>query len=364
MKTLVKNKVTLPENQTGRVIYLDILKTIAIMGVLLIHITSRGFTSYDILSIDYFISGLISCAVRFSVPVFVMVSGALFLNENKEITVRKIFCVYIPRILAALILFALFYEALPVFVKFLTTGVIEKALIDNAIYNLTNFNTHFHLYYLYIIIIIYMLVPVIKIFLKSASKRNIEYLILFMFAFAIFMPMVKTFYPFSRLQGGMTNQYMINLTYGMLFYFLLGHYLNKYTLNRKTENIIIVLGIVSAVATFLLTAGESLHNGEFAGKYIEAMTINVSLMASGLFLLIKRSESKIKSGKFFAFISKASFLIYLIHDFYNMILELMGLTLTSFTPILSIPILLVSVMTLSILTYLILRKIPGINKIL
>ena len=74
MNTLTLNNVALPEKRTGRVIYLDILKTIAIIGVLLIHITSRGYTSFEFLSFDYLVSVFFNSVVRFSVPVFVMVS--------------------------------------------------------------------------------------------------------------------------------------------------------------------------------------------------------------------------------------------------------------------------------------------------
>ena len=357
MKTIVKND-TLPK--TGRVLYLDLLKTVAIISVLIIHITSQAFTLYSPFSFNYNFSVFISSMARFAVPVFVMVSGALFLDTKKDIPLKNIFKVYILRIIYALIIFALFYECIPVLLTFIKTGVAEKQLINNAILNILNLNTHFHLYYLYIIILIYMLVPPIKIFLKSAERKNIEYILLFLFSFSILMPFLKTVYPFSILSGGITNQYIINLTYGMLFYFILGHYLSSYNLSRKTENIIITLGVISVFITFLSTAFEN----EFTGKHLEAMTINVCFMSMAVFLTCKRYAKNIKNGKCISFISKASFTVYLIHDFYNIIFRELGLSMLIFSPVFSIPLMLILVFGFSVFTYLILRKIPLINKIL
>ncbi len=345
-----------------RVLYLDILKTIAIFGVLIIHITAEGFTNLS--GGEYVFSGIVSCLVRFSVPVFVMVSGALFLNKNKIVTVKKIYTSYIPRILWALVIFSVFYELVPVFITFVKTGIIDKSLMEAGFFNLIHLNTHYHLYYLYIIVIIYMLVPVVKVFLKSATRNNILYLILFMLAFSIVMPNLKGIYPFSKINGGMTNQYMINLTYGMLLYFLSGHYLSEYELDSKKKLAIYVLGIAGAVFTAAATLTEQGRYGAFIGKYIEAMSINVFFMSIALFVFIKNISVKVKKGSFFVFISKASFLIYLIHDFYNILLRELGIYLIAFPVYLSIPILFLLVLSLSLITYLIVRKIPLINKIL
>ncbi len=364
MNTILTKDSTLPKTNTGRVVYLDILKTIAIIGVLLIHITSRGFSSFEFLNFDYLVSAFVNSTVRFSVPVFIMVSGTLFLNEKKEIPIRKMYSKYVLRIIIALIIFACFYEFCDLLIGYFKTGVFEKALIEKGIENLLYLNTHFHLYYLYIIVIIYMLVPVMKVFLKSATRRDFEYLLGFLYLFAVIMPCFKSFFHFEFIGSGMTAQYMINLTYGMLFYFLLGHYLNKYTLKRKTENAIIITGVISSVATFLLTVFETKIYGQFNGIFIEAMTVNVSLIASGLFIFVKRISQYVKNGKIFVLFSNASFLIYLIHDFYNIVLDKLGLNLTTYPAIISIPMLLVLVFGMSYITYLILRKIPFLNKIL
>lgn len=48
--------------------------------------------------------------MMWAVPCFVMVSGALLLDSAREVTYRKIFRKYIPRVLAALVLFSAVFQ--------------------------------------------------------------------------------------------------------------------------------------------------------------------------------------------------------------------------------------------------------------
>ena len=115
-----------------RCIYIDFIKTVAIISVLAIHASAPGFTSYDFKNINYIVSVLYGSLVRFAVPVFIMSSGAIFLNEEKEITIKKIYKKYIPRIIAALLLFTLFYESVPLLFTYIKTGIIDKGLFKNG----------------------------------------------------------------------------------------------------------------------------------------------------------------------------------------------------------------------------------------
>lgn len=79
----------------------DMLKTIAIIGVLLIHVSSSGLT-HPIGSSDWFSALLYGCLARASVPLFLMCSGALMLDKDRQYPVRKILTHNLPHILVAL----------------------------------------------------------------------------------------------------------------------------------------------------------------------------------------------------------------------------------------------------------------------
>ena len=344
-----------------RCIYIDFIKTVAIISVLAIHASAPGFTSYDFKNINYIVSVLYGSLVRFAVPVFIMSSGAIFLNEEKEITIKNIYKKYIPRIIAALLLFALFYESVPLIFTYIKTGIIDKGLFKNGITNLFTLNTHFHLYYLYIIVILYALTPVLKSFLKGADKKREEYLIVFLFIFSSLVPFLRNLFSLNNF-GGMTTQYDINLTYGMLLYFLLGHYFSKYDVKEKVYKLIIFGGILGFIITFFGTIIMSQVKNYSCQLFLEGMYPNIFLMAVAIFNFSKYHN--FKHEKIYVNISKSSFLIYLIHDFYNIVFRSIGLSIDIIPAVFSIPLLVIINFVLSYITYLIAKRIPLLNKII
>lgn len=363
------NTTTKPLNKNialSRSIYIDLIKTIAIICVIIIHTTSLSFTGFKVMSANYFFTAFLSCATRIAVPLFVMCSGAVFLNMSKEIPTKKIYKTYIPRLLASLIIFALFYEGVDILFSYLATGVFDISVIKACINNLLTFSTHFHLYYLYIIIFIYCLVPIIRVYLKSATQKDLKYLLTFLFITASVLPFLRCFFPLNRYFGSMTLQYSLNLTYGMLVYFMSGHYLNTYEISKKAFKITSILGILGVIVTFGGTTLHTIKNGYLTESFISAMTPFVLFSACAVFIGIKKSSSKIHSEKItkvITYISKSSFCIYLIHHFYIMVLERLGLTIFAFTPFLSLPLVVILTFLLSVATYVVLSKVPLLRKI-
>jgi len=73
-------------NSDNRIIYFDVLRIIAAFAVVFSHVSSQRF--HDCFPSDEWITRMIYDAFgRWSVPVFVMISGALFLDECKKINI-------------------------------------------------------------------------------------------------------------------------------------------------------------------------------------------------------------------------------------------------------------------------------------
>ncbi|MBQ8540886.1 MAG: acyltransferase family protein [Clostridia bacterium] len=352
-------------DNSKRIIYIDVLKAIAIFSVIVIHTTVKGIMTYPIWSAEYCFTLFFSSLARFAVPIFVMCSGILFLNMEKGITTRSIYAKYIPRIVSALVVFALFYALFMLILGKAETGVFDLFYIQSTIKNLLTFNTHYHLYYLYIIIIIYALTPILRTYMKSATEKNILYLIGFLFTFFILVPFIRSFYPFNTYFTGMTTQYHINSIYGMLLYFVAGHYLNTYDINKKLRNALIILGIVGVGVTFFGTALMSYKCCYLYELFLGANTPNVFFSAIGLFLLVKNIRIKSRAVEnAVVFISKSSFCIYLIHDAFLTLFAFFKFDILSITPFISLPLLVLAIFASSVVVYLILRKIPLISKII
>lgn len=66
-----------------RILYLDILKGVSIFFVIMLHMSGPCVCEESLGSTYWWIGNILDSICRFTVPVFVMVSGALFLNPSK-----------------------------------------------------------------------------------------------------------------------------------------------------------------------------------------------------------------------------------------------------------------------------------------
>lgn len=73
-----------------RILYLDILKIISCIAVVMIHVTADGFKYMNIHSASWSVVTIFNIVVRFAVSVFVMASGAVFLNPDKKLEVKEL----------------------------------------------------------------------------------------------------------------------------------------------------------------------------------------------------------------------------------------------------------------------------------
>ncbi|WP_244648285.1 acyltransferase [Ruminiclostridium herbifermentans] len=372
-----EGKLEVPNKASNnRVAFVDTLKLLAILGVITIHISATPLTSLEIASLDWYVALFFGSIIRWAVPIFLMCSGVLFLKDDKVITTKQIFTKYLFRILCALFVWAAFYEAIDILKVFNRIGYIDYDIIYKSIKKILLFNTKSHLYYLYIVILIYSLLPIIRVFTGTASKSQIEYLIIAWLVLGIVLPFVIQFRPFSLIRG-MVRQYPISMVYSAIGYFVLGHYMNKYTLKRWTNYLIYFLGVIGFLVTLWGTAFSSIANNSVYTLYLEGMSPNVAAMAAAIFLLVKNLNSREYQGmemgsgtgrgvkrKVISYISKGSFCIYLVHIAIIDLLRALKLTFSGENTLITIPLLVFAVLMLSLGVYFILSKIPVVKRYL
>lgn len=80
----------------GRISYLDSTRVIAILAVVLLHCSVMFL---DASGMDYIVGSILNNITRFGVPCFVMISGALFLDERRKINLRSVYGKYIKDII-------------------------------------------------------------------------------------------------------------------------------------------------------------------------------------------------------------------------------------------------------------------------
>ena len=85
------------------IIYMDFMRVICIFLMVLVHVAAT--VNHDVPEGSFYWNVLttIQCAFHFPVPIFLMISGALFLNPEKEINITRLYKKNILRMVTALI---------------------------------------------------------------------------------------------------------------------------------------------------------------------------------------------------------------------------------------------------------------------
>ena len=376
---------------------IDIIKTIAIVGVITIHSCYEGY-GYPIGSFNWLSTLFFGSLTRASVPLFLMCSGVLLLDTEKDITIRKIYSKNMLRIVAALFFWAIAYK---IFILAVFQGYSINAL-PQILKEVLVFKHESHLYYLHIMIIVYAFVPITRIIIRNANQRELQYILGVWFVLGIVYPLAKRFWPFTLLTG-IPTQWLINMTYSSIGYGVLGYYLHKYA--KSSKLIYAVFSCVGFLGVFIGTWIGSVNNATLYQVFFEGMSPFVAFMAIGIFGLVRciktfntssisnmpeasleikntlleanisetsatKDERNNKKSmgtifkRIFTSISKASFCIYLVHKFFIYIFDLNGLKVSILPAFLSIPLLVSANLICSVIVYFVLSRIPVVNKYL
>ena len=94
-------------NLKDRTVYFDYLRVFAAFAVIIIHTAAQNWYSVDVNSFEWQVLNFYDAIVRWGVPVFVMISGSLFLG--KEIPLKKIYAKYILRMAISFIVWSVVY---------------------------------------------------------------------------------------------------------------------------------------------------------------------------------------------------------------------------------------------------------------
>ncbi len=332
-----------------RVGYLDFLRVISIIGVIIIHVTASIWSKVPINGDEWIITCFYNTIIRWAVPILIMISGALFLS--KELDINKLFKKNIKRLIIAFIFWSSIYAIFD-YLK----GYNLKTVIYSFI------TGHYHMWYLFMIIGLYLLVPVLKQIITS--KKITKYLLLITLIFGIVIPewidIISMYYiGLTSILKEIINNISFLTSLGYVFYFILGYYLYTYNLSKKKTILIHILGLITVIITILLTIILSIKYHKPIGLFSANLTINMAIISTSIFLLAK---SHFKYNIFIEKLSKYTFGIYLIHPLVLEIFALYGITPLIIHPIISVPIITISVFILSYLLTYIISHIKGINK--
>lgn len=238
-------------------------------------------------------------------------------------------------------------------------GVLSWGGVWAALVSAARGNTYRHLWVLYPLVGLYLVHPVIHRFTSSASRGEVRYFLALCFLFANLLPLWAAFHPDS-VAAAQLERLRVHLVLGWVGCYVGGWYLRHYTIGRAPEFIIYILGILGLVLTLM---GPRLIGGSRELWYLYTSP-NVVLTATAFCTLFRYvlgiSEERSRRRAVYQ-VGCYAFGIYLVHQIWVLVFQWFGISLLSFTPVLSVPVFALVFFLLSLPFAWLLYLIPGVG---
>ena len=348
-----------------RIFYLDVLRVLAIILVILSHVCKTFARNFPIGSFKWMFAASFADIAVMGVPIFLMISGALLLGRDytlSDFMKRRFSRILIPFIFWALLL--------PIF----------KMMFLGGAWTLDSYIEMFFLkqyWFIWMLIGVYLLVPILNSFIKEFELKGLIYLIIIWF---IAMLLLRDF-SITILERLLVARSLAwkEIFAGFFGFLPLGYYLSvkKFKLTDKQMTLIgLIVFIVFTLINLIYTMTVSPENNSLS--YFGYRQWVSTIQSIGLFIFIKyfsqycentNGSFKNKIYSFFkdTFVSKIIFSIsvcsygmYLTHYFWLYPLEYLS---NNIFPIFTRnPVLLIGVLgflvLMSWITVLVFSKIP------
>lgn len=180
--------------ERSRECFLDRLRVLATCAVVMLHTVTGVMDNMDMSAypLEWTVFLVAMDWLIWCVPIFVMISGYLFLAPDREITFRQILTKYCRRIVLALFLFGVPYACLELSVQ---GGGLRAEMLWQAVVMVLTGRSWSHMWYLYLILLLYLVTPALRFVLAKMPRLLIYLLLAILFAGGSIMPFI------GRLQG-------------------------------------------------------------------------------------------------------------------------------------------------------------------
>ncbi len=346
--------MTTSPHSARRNVGFDLLRTLACFMVVLLHASSQLWYMTAVTDSRWVAMHIWNTATRGAVPVFFMISGALFLGGGYP--GRKLWRKNIPHLVVVYIIWSLFYGVdnmtIPGFLEN-PMGVIGQALAGR-----------YHLWFLPAMIGIYLVLPALYGAVHYDNGRALKPLL---WVFGLFGILSGTIIGLEGILPGELVLAARKITPELCSY--CGYFILGYALSRidpaRLRRWPLLVGFFGTVAiTALAGVLYSRHVGVATALMHDRFTVSSCAMAVCLFLLFRtvKLSADTRTARVMRRLSGCTLGVYLLHPFVLDVLYKFGFHTEIAHAAVAVPVVAVVVAAISLGIVALLRLIPGAGK--
>jgi len=321
-----------------RIKYFDALRAWAAVAVVVIHAAAPDWGSLPPTDLQWQAVNIYDGLARWSVPIFFMVSGALFLDPQREITTESVYRKSLPRLLYAFLPWSVFYALLERTGD--GAGAVALAIVVG----------HDHMWFLWALAGLYAAAPLLR---PIAANRSLaRYFVWLGLVVTSALPLLAAV-PGPDVVG-LPIVTAMQLSFGYALYFMLGHLLATTQRPMRLAWLWTLLGVAATIAG---TSVWSVLSGEPIDVLYDYLMPPVVLASIGVFAAARRRHDRGRST-LVRLLADHSLGIYLSHIAFLMLYESVG---PKTAPVLQVPLETVFALAGSLALAVVVKRIPRVG---
>lgn len=347
-------------NRTGtnRNVQYDLLRIFAAFSVVMLHCAAQRWYDLPIDGADWKTVNAYDACFRFGVPVFVMLSGAIFLDPSRELDVKRLYRHNILRLIILYLLWGAVYGLLDCCGYGFSNLTWKEILKEMA-------SGRYHLWYLPMLAGIYALLPILRSWVLHAQKRNLQYFLSLFAVLQVFRTTAMTFVKNGELLHFLSLG-EIPMVCGYLGYFVLGYYIAHIGIPEKYHKYFYLAILPGAALNILISNAQTARDGIPNGAVYDSFGLFTFLTAVAVFLFcVKRLSARSWSRRAAAAIGElagGTLGVYLMHIGVIELLEPLGIHSAAVPVAAGVPLLALLTFVLCSALAALLRRIPRIGR--
>ncbi|MGF1724445.1 acyltransferase [Photobacterium nomapromontoriensis] len=324
-----------------KVRFFDLLRCMAAIAVVVIHVLGPYRNQLGMIPDSGWIAAItFNSLSRWAVPVFIMITGALMLTDQRPFQLGYYVKRRLGKVLLPFLVWSCFYAGLS---GLTASGYNGQEALD-VLSHLPTHETYYHLGFFYYFIPLYFVVPFLRYFVLHYDRTAVVSLTgIWLILTALFL---------FKVDGPWSQELVLYSGYLLLGYCL-------FQFQWPSLRWLLILGGIGLVLTDYMVLSRSLDNGEYTvGRWLSYKTLNTALIAAmvfslGRYVVMRMSESWLDRV---AFMSRYSLGIYLLHPIF--LWPVRAYDLYFLPPVLMIPLWTVVITVLALMASWLLAKSP------